>query len=64
VKTYDNHGRLKSEINTTFTQDGKVVSTNTLYNTNSGQPVSQHISVRDAQGKITPTDTFGGKLLP
>jgi len=63
VKAYDNEGRLKSEINTTYIQDGKVVTTNTLYSA-SGQPVAQTISVRDSQGKVTTKNTFGGKLLP
>lgn len=63
MKSYDNQGKLRSEINTTYTQDGKVVTTNTLYNT-SGQPVSQHISVRDSAGKVTTRNTFSGKLLP
>lgn len=63
MKTYDNEGKVRSEINTAYTQDGKVVTTNTLYNAN-GQVVSQTISVRDSSGKITTTNTFGGKLLP
>ena len=63
MKTYDNEGRLKSEINTTYTQDGKVVTTTSVYDA-SGQPISQYISVRDSQGKVTSTNTFGGKLLP
>jgi hypothetical protein len=45
-------------------QNGKVITTNTIYDTNSGQPVSQHISIRDSQGKITAKEIFGGKLLP
>ena len=64
MKTYDGQGRLVGEINTTFTQDGTVITTNTIYNANSGQAVSQHISVRNSQGKITTKNTFGGKLLP
>ena len=64
MKTFDSQGRLIGEINTTFTQDGKVITTNTIYNANSGQAISQHISVRNAQGKITTKNTFGGKLLP
>ena len=64
MKTYDNQNRLVGEINTTFMQDGTVVTTNTIYNANSGQAVSQHISARNAQGKVTTKNTFGGKLLP
>ena len=52
------------EINTTFTQDGTVITTNTIYNANSGQATSQNISVRNSQGKVTTKNTFGGKLLP
>ena len=64
MKTYDSQNRLVGEINTTFMQDGTVVTSNTVYNPNSGQAVSQHISVRDSRGKITTKNTFGGKLLP
>ena len=64
MKTYDNQNRLVGEINTTFTQDGKVITTNTIYNANSGQAISQNISVRDSRGKVTTRNTFGGKLLP
>ncbi len=64
MKSFDNHGRLKAEINTTFTQDGKVITTNTLYNTNGSQPIAQTISVRESNGKVTTQNTYGGKLLP
>ena len=64
MKTYDGQGRLVGEINTTFMQDGTVVTTNTIYNATNGQAISQHISVRDSQGKVTTKNTFGGKLLP
>ena len=64
MKTYDSQNRLVGEINTTFLQDGSLVTSNTVYNANSGQAVSQHISVRDSQGKVTTQNTFGGKLLP
>jgi len=63
VKSYDNEGKLRSEINTAYTQDGKVVTTTTVYSS-SGQPVSQIISVRDQNGKVATQNTFGGKLLP
>lgn len=52
MRTFDNQGKLKAETNTTFTQDGKVVTINTVYRS-SGQPVSQSISVRDAQGTLS-----------
>ncbi len=64
MKTYDNQNRLIGEITTIFTGDGKVVTTNTSYNANSGQPISQHISIHDSQGRVTTQNTFGGKLLP
>jgi hypothetical protein len=64
MKTFDSQNRLIGEINTTFTQDGQVITTNTIYNPTNGQAISQNISVRDSQGKITTRNTFGGKLLP
>jgi hypothetical protein len=64
MKTYDSQNRLVGEINTTFLQDGSVVTSNTVYDPRSGQAISQHISVRNSQGRITTRDTFGGKLLP
>jgi hypothetical protein len=64
MKTYDNQNRLVGEITTTFLQDESVVTSNTIYNANSGQAISQNISVRDSRGKVTTQNTFGGKLLP
>jgi hypothetical protein len=64
MKTYDNQNRLMGEIITTFLHDGTVVTSSTIYNPNNGQAMSQHISVRNSQGKITTKNTFGGKLLP
>lgn len=64
MRTFDNRGRLAGEINTTFTQDGMVITTNTIYNPTNGQPISQNISIRDSQGKVTTKNTIGGKLLP
>lgn len=64
MKTYDSQNRLVGEINTTFIQDGTVVTSNTVYNPTTGHAMSQHISVRNSQGKITTKNTFGGKLLP
>jgi hypothetical protein len=64
METYDSQGRLMGEINTTFLQDGSVVNTNTIYNPSSGQAISQNISVRNSQSKVTTQNTFGGKLLP
>jgi hypothetical protein len=64
MKTFDSQGRLVGEINTTFTQDGKVITTNTIYNAANGQPIAQHISIRDAQGRVTTQNIIGGRLLP
>jgi hypothetical protein len=60
MKSYDSHGNLVSKINTSYTNDGKAINTNTLYNTNNGQPTFQHISVRDSQGKVTTTNIING----
>ena len=49
-------------MNTTITQEGSVISTNTLYN--NGRPVAQNVSVRDNQGKVRTTDVIGGKIMP
>ena len=64
MKTYDSQNRLVGEINTTFLQDGSVVTSNTVYDPRSGQAISQHISIRDSRGKVTTQNTIGGKLLP
>jgi hypothetical protein len=64
MKTYDGQGRVVGEINTTFTQDGQVITTNTIYNPTNGQPIAQNISIRDSRGKVTMQNTVGGKLLP
>lgn len=63
MKSYDNRGRLVSEINTIYA-DGKVITTDTIYDANSGQPIAQNISIRDSHGKVTTQNTIGGKLLP
>lgn len=41
----------------------EIISNLTALRLNDGQFVSQHIFVRDAQGKVRAKDTFGGKLL-
>ncbi len=51
MRAYDNQNRLVGEINTTFLQDGSVVTSNTVYDPHNGQAISQHISVRNAQGE-------------
>lgn len=64
MKSYDNHGRLVAEINYFRTGDGKSVTTNTMYDTNSGRPVNQNISVLESNGKVTVTNVVNGKFLP
>jgi hypothetical protein len=64
MKTFDNSGRLVAEINHFRTADGKSVTTNTMYDTNSGRPVNQNISVQQPNGKVTVTNVINGKLLP
>jgi len=64
MKTFDNSGHLVAEINHFRTADGKSVTTNTQYNTNSGRPVNQNISVFETNGKVTTTNVINGKLLP
>jgi hypothetical protein len=62
MQTRNNHGELIGELNSSFTAQGDRITTNTLYNR--GNPVSQHISVRDDRGKVTTTNVIGGKILP
>ena len=64
MKSYDNNGKLSSEINHFRTGD-KSVTTNTQFNTSNGRVTSQNVSVQDSKtGKVTTTTTLGGKLLP
>jgi hypothetical protein len=58
----NNHGEVIGEINSGFTDKGERIITNTLYDR--GNPVIQHISVRDNQGNVRTTDVIGGKILP
>ena len=64
MKTYDNHGKLIGEINHSRTADGTSITTNTQYNTNSGRPTNQNITVRESNGKVSVTNVLNGKLLP
>jgi hypothetical protein len=61
MKTYDNFGKLIGEINTIYTKQG-VVTTNTVYYND--RVMSQQISIRDNQGKVTSDVVIGGKLIP
>jgi hypothetical protein len=64
VKAFDNTGKLVGEISHFRTNDGKSVTTNTMYNSNNGRPVSQTVTVAQPDGKVRTTTTLGGKLLP
>ncbi len=58
----DNQGNVVGEINTTYTDDGRMISTNTMYY--NGRPVAQNISVRDSQGHVEVRNILGNKILP
>ena len=62
MQTRNNQGEVIGEINTSFTDKGEKVVTNTIYN--NGRPVAQNISVRDNEGKVRTTNVIGGKILP
>jgi hypothetical protein len=62
MQSRNNQGEVIGEINTSFTDKGEKIVTNTLYNR--GNPVFQHVSVRDNQGKVHTTNVIGGKILP
>lgn len=64
MKTYDNSGKVVAEINRFRTMDGKAIVSNTIYDTNSGRPVNQNITVFEPNGKVTTTNVINGKLLP
>jgi hypothetical protein len=58
----NNHGEVIGEINSGFTDKGERIITNTIYDR--GNPVIQHISVRDNQGNVRTTNVIGSKMLP
>jgi hypothetical protein len=62
MQTRNNQGEVIGEINTSFTDKGEKIVTNTIYNR--GNPVFQHVSVRDNEGKVHSTNVIGGKILP
>lgn len=62
MKTFDNSGKLVGEINHVWTPDGTSIITNTQYY--DGRPVSQSISIRETNGKVTLANALNGKLLP
>ena len=64
MKSFDNSGKLVSEINHFRTADGRSVTTNTMYDTNSGRPVNQNVTIFETNGKVSVTNFTNGKLLP
>ena len=58
----NNQGDVVGEINSSLTENGDRVITNTLYDR--GNPVIQNISVRDNQGNVRTTNIIGSKILP
>ena len=58
----NNWGEVIGDINSSITQKGERIITSTLYDR--GNPVIQHISVRDNDGKVRTTNVIGGKILP
>jgi len=62
MQTFNNDGELVGEINNAITSDGEHIVTNTAYY--GGKVVTQHITIRDDQGKIRTVNVVGGKLLP
>ncbi len=64
MKSFDNNGKLVAEINHFRTADGKSVTTNTMYNSDSGRPVNQNVTVFETNGKVSVTNVLNGKLLP
>ena len=62
MQIHNNRGELIGEINTSFTDKGDRITTNTIYDR--GNPIIQNISVRDNQGNVRTTNVIGGKILP
>jgi hypothetical protein len=64
MKGYDNQGRLISEQNVSYTSDGKCITSSTTYDSASGRPIFQNVSVRGSDGKVAVTNILNGKILP
>ena len=64
MKSYDNSGKVVSEITHFRTTDRKSVTSNTTYSTYNGQPTNQNVPVCENNGKVTTTNVINGKLLP
>lgn len=58
----DNQGNIIGELNVGYSNDGKQVSTNTLYS--NGRVVAQTVTVRDNQGHVETKNVLGSKILP
>jgi hypothetical protein len=55
-------GEIVAEQKVIVTAEGSLITSNTLYHY--GQPVTQHLSVTDRQGKVRTQNVLGGKILP
>jgi hypothetical protein len=64
MKMYDNAGHVVAEQNVIFRQDGGYVTTNTMYDGDTGRPAAQTVSVKDTKGNAHSETVFNGKLLP
>ena len=42
---------------------GKCITTNTVYNTYNGRPITQNISVTEPNGKVSVTNVINGKVM-
>jgi hypothetical protein len=63
MQSYDNNGKLQSEINTSYTSDGCVITTVTTYT--NGKLIGRNITVRNLNnGRVSSERVLGGKLLP
>jgi hypothetical protein len=58
----NNWGEVIGEINNGFTDKGERITTNTTYYR--GNPVVQHVSIRQSDGTVRTTDIIGAKILP
>jgi len=58
----NNQGEVVGEINVSFTDDGERVVTNTMYYR--GNPVFQHIGIRDNEGKFVQRTSSVGNFCP
>lgn len=59
----NNHDEVVNEINTSYTNDGQVITTSTAYD-GRGNPVFQRVSIRRSDGTVSTTTVLGGKILP